>query len=357
MSHIRLYPKSFTLYWRVTAAILLLLCSTTVCQAIPVADYQKNLQRAISSLESLVLDEDEEAEEEAYDYDQQLRSVSNTIRNDLPKNESIQSHEQVFVTDNNWLHSELDQLEKTTGTDRQQILQQTIERLKALDHRVGELQQPGSSPPDKAEAQKRLEAILKRQEYARMAQGPNALTRLRQDFARWLAKFLPKRAPMQPGNANILSIIVQVIVAVIALAVIVLAIIAIVRKVPRRRKIAKKVRQPRVVLGERLEPEASATDLLSDAEALARNGDIRAAIRKAYVALLVELADRNVLSLAQHKTNRDYVRSVRNVPVLHKKMLGLTDSFERHWYGFVEATPADWQDFRTGYHAALESKS
>ena len=111
------------------------------------------------------------------------------------------------------------------------------------------------------------------------------------------------------------------------------------------------------MLGERLEPEATATDLLSEAEALARQGDLRAAIRKAYIALLVELGDRKLISLAHHKTNRDYLNSLRSVPQLHSRMRGLTESFERHWYGFASATPNDWQDFRASYLAALQTET
>jgi hypothetical protein len=122
----------------------------------------------------------------------------------------------------------------------------------------------------------------------------------------------------------------------------------------RKRKTPKK-RKARIVLGERLEPEQTSSDLLSEAEALARSGDLRAAIRKAYIALLVELGDRKVISLAQHKTNRDYLNSLRNIPQLHSRMRGLTDSFERHWYGFAQATPNDWQDFRAGYLSALQT--
>ena len=85
-------------------------------------------------------------------------------------------------------------------------------------------------------------------------------------------------------------------------------------------------------------------------------GARRAAIRKAYIALLVELGDRKMISLAQHKTNRDYLNSVRNVPPLHATMRGLTNSFERHWYGFEPATPEDWQDFRAGFSAALQAE-
>ena len=113
----------------------------------------------------------------------------------------------------------------------------------------------------------------------------------------------------------------------------------------------------RVRLGERLEPEQTATDLLSEAEELARRGELRAAIRKAYIALLVELGDRKFISLAQHKTNRDYLNALRSVPQLHSRMRGLTDSFERHWYGFANATENDWQEFRTGYLAARQIES
>src|SRR5687767_15636284 len=56
----------------------------------------------------------------------------------------------------------------------------------------------------------------------------------------------------------------------------------------------------RIVLGERLKPEDTATDLLAEAEALARNGDMRSAIRKGYIALLVELGDRNVIRSEEH---------------------------------------------------------
>jgi hypothetical protein len=71
----------------------------------------------------------------------------------------------------------------------------------------------------------------------------------------------------------------------------------------------------------------------------------------------VELGDRKTISLAQHKTNRDYLNSVKSIPPLHATMRGLTDSFERHWYGFEQATPDDWQNFRAGYLAALRAES
>jgi hypothetical protein len=107
-------------------------------------------------------------------------------------------------------------------------------------------------------------------------------------------------------------------------------------------------RGPRVVLGERLEADRTAADLLDEAEGLARAGELRGAIRKAYVALLCELGDRGVVRLAQHKTNRDYLDAVRRAapPRLYTEMLPLTGAFELHWYGLRPASADDWQSFR-----------
>jgi hypothetical protein len=76
---------------------------------------------------------------------------------------------------------------------------------------------------------------------------------------------------------------------------------------------------------------------------------LRAAIRKAYIAMLCELGDRKILSLAQYKTNRDYLNAVRDKGALYTSMRQLTNMFELHWYGFVPAGEADWDEFRSGY--------
>ena len=110
----------------------------------------------------------------------------------------------------------------------------------------------------------------------------------------------------------------EVVVIGLAVAVLLYVGVILLRRFGRnRRPKVRKKKEARIVLGERLEPEATSTDLLSQAEALVRNGDIRGAIRKAYIALLVELGDRKLISLAQHKTNRDYLNSVRSLPPLH----------------------------------------
>lgn len=317
--------------------------------AIPISEYQENLKTAIGELQRL--------QDSGLNHDS--KESLDSIRTTLPKHQTVEFEGEVYDVDNSWLHKDLDELQQSDDPAAKAGL--IMWSLTAIEERVEERQNKGErSGENKDWAKTRLESILARPEYAtNQPSGPNALMRLLQDFARWLAKWMPKQRSVNPGRIDWIILIAEIIVIGLALLVIGYVLKTVIvwfsgRSItPRERK----TREPRIVLGERLEPEATATDLLSDAEKLALQGDLRAAIRKAYIALLVELGDRKVISLAHHKTNRDYLNSLRSVPQLHSRMRGLTDSFERHWYGFASATPNDWQDFRAGYVAALQAET
>jgi hypothetical protein len=122
---------------------------------------------------------------------------------------------------------------------------------------------------------------------------------------------------------------------------------------PSRRRTKQLADDQRVVLGETISAEQSSATLFAEAEDLARSGDLRMAVRKGYIAALCELADRRLIGLARHKTNRDYLRSVRTNPELHASLSGMTEIFERHWYGFEAAEPRSWSDFREWYNRAV----
>ena len=332
----------------VLLTVLLFVCPGSVA-AIPISEYEQNIKKAISSLESLITDE----EEEIPDYDNELNQSVEEVRATLPKNQMVEADGEVYNVDNAWLHQALDELKQQAY--RSERVEHIVERLKAMESRLAERQnqtQPGES---KDATKKRLETILARPEYASEVKGPNALQRLLRDFIEWLKKILPQPKSAQAGSGEWFILVVRVLVGIAAVALAYFLIKLLVGRFKRSKRIKpRKKKEPRIVLGERLEPEQTATDLLSEAEALARRGDLRAAIRKAYIALLVELGDRKIISLAQHKTNLDYLNSLRDLPPLHSRMRGLTDSFERHWYGFAEANQSDWQDFRDGYLAALQ---
>lgn len=332
----------------VVLAVLWFLCPARAA-AIPISEYQQRVNDAIGSLETLSgVDEDEITTE----YEAELNQKLDEIRASLPVHQTVESDGQSYNVDNSWLHKALEDVK--TNTSRSERLAQLIESLEAMDERLDD-RQGGSQPIEsKDAANNRLKGILARPEYVSTVKGPNALTRLLRDFLEWLKKFLPKPKRTEAGSVGWLAPVAQILVILATLMLLVFLAKLLWNRLKRSKTIKpRKKLEPRIVLGERLEPEQTATDLLSEAEALARSGDLRAAIRKAYIALLVELGDRKIISLAQHKTNRDYLNGLRELPPLHSRMSGLTQSFERHWYGFVEATQSDWQSFRDGYLAAL----
>lgn len=345
-------PQKYRACVVVIAAAFLFLFPPTVC-AITLTEYQHKIDQAITALDTLAQVDEHETEDE---FKNRLLRTIDAVRVALPEHFTVEENGDVCQVDNSSLHKTLEDIKSLSVEEQFKKINEAKDTLQALRARIAERLAAVPSGETKDQAKSRLESILARPEYATGPRGSNALIRLLQDFIRWLQSLFPKPRGVAPGRLQWVIFIVEVIVIGLAAAVLLYVGFVLLRRFGRiRRPKARKKKEARIVLGERLEPEASATDLLSQAEALVRNGDIRAAIRKAYIALLVELGDRKVISLAQHKTNRDYLNSVRSLPPLFLTMRGLTDIFERHWYGLEQATTDDWQDFRAGYLAALQT--
>lgn len=334
---------------RCVLALLLLQMAGGVCSALPVNEYYNQLQRALGALTTLAQPDESEAETNR---GARIRETVAAVRNDLPQNQTVEAHATSVNVDNAWLHRELDNYEKSAPAERADVLARIIERLQALEQRVAEIEKAGVTNRDRAAAGKKLAEILQRPEYAN-TKPESALSRIWKDFWKWVQSLMPK-PKIEPGRGNLLGLFAQIFAIVLALGVLGYVLFLFAPRVFHRRPSKKKVKVgPRIVLGERLEPDQSALDLLAEAEALALRGELRAAIRKAYIALLVELGERKIISLEQHKTNRDYLGALRSLEPLHTDVKQLTDSFERHWYGFALATDADWETFRAGYKQAL----
>ena len=333
---------------------ILLLCFSSSALAVSLSEYQRSLRGAITALDSLA-----EAESEtSTSSEHRIIQTTDLVRRTLPETLTVAIDGSSYKVDNSWFYDGLREFEAASGAQQEALRTQLISRLRSIDERVTELNDAKSNNADsKSEANKRLAEILAREEYAKKNKKSLAIFKYIERFFNWLWQFLPQRS-LRPGKVSRITVVAEVVVIALAVAVLIFVADRLIRVLSKRNrgvKVKKKTGEAKIVLGERLEPEASASDLLSDAETLARQGEIRAAIRKAYIALLVELGDRKIISLAQHKTNRDYLRSVRAHPSIYRNMSGLTDSFERHWYGFAQTSPNDWQEFRAGYLAALRA--
>ncbi len=337
---------------RLVFATSVLLCFVSAAYATPLSEYHKRIQQAVTALDTLGNSEETES---AAAYETRDRETVDSVRTLLPKNEAVEWNGESFDVDNYWVHYELDRYAADKSTERYDQLKRITTRLAALEQRVAELENlPTPTGASKDEEKRKLAEILQRSEYARQVQEESAVTRLVKRILKWFQDWLPKPKQVSPGRAGVFSKIAQVVVVVLALVVLVFVLKLFLPRLLSGRRTKKKAKATaRIVLGERLEPDQSARDLLSEAEAMARRGDLRAAIRKAYIALLVEMGDRKIISLAQYKTNRDYLRAVREIEPLYVNVKQLTDSFERHWYGLATATDTDWVAFRSGYEKAL----
>jgi hypothetical protein len=320
--------------------------------AMPVAEYRQNIEKVMAALDTMGAKDETESP-----YDQQIRNAEtlNSIKTLLPLKLNVEWNGTNYTADNTWLHQDLQTLSEAPESERPNRLIRIQEQLKALQERLTEIEKAASGNQNKADERRRLEEILSRSEYKPVPESPGLLNQLIARLLKWLASLFPKSRPIEPSSARAITEIAKYVVLLLALGVIAYALRMFLPTLRRDRGAKKsKKAEARIVLGERLDPEQSASSILAEAEALARKGDVRAAIRKAYIALLVELGERKVISLAQHMTNRDYVSSVRNRRSLYGKLIFLTDRFERHWYGLAAARETDWAEFRAGYADALK---
>lgn len=334
--------------------LVLLSCAAFVRQAdaASLEDYRARAQKATEALEEL-----HEAFDEADDTGSpeflalEAKTIAD-VRAALPATEKIEGAGAAFDVDNRWLHNELD-LYARIATDqrdeRDDVLYRLALRLRALSAQLAEAANAGTAARDKEAEKGRLQAILRRPEYNRQAAEDTAFERFKKQVREWINNLMPKSRPLNQGTASTFSFVARIFVFALTVAVIIFVVWKYgARLLPRNRAKKKGLADARIVLGERLAPGQTPAGLISEAEALARAGDLRGAIRKAYIAVLFELGERRILRLAAHKTNRDYLSAIRRErAALYDDMQPLTHNYERHWYGFAPATDTDWHDFRT----------
>lgn len=343
-----------------SAFCLALLCccaaaSSPQADAASLEDYRARVSKAADALEELYWTFDVTDQSETQEFHARQAKTFADVRAALPATEKIEGAGAAYDVDNRWLHGELDlyaQIAPDRSDERDDLLYRLAARLRALNTQLAEAANAGGAQGgrDKEAEKGRLQAILRRPEYNRQAAEDTALAGLWKKFREGMRNMLPQSRPLNPGTASAFSLVAQLFVFASTIALITFVVWKYgARLLPRNRAQKKKPESgARVVLGERLAPGQTPAGLIGEAEALARAGDIRGAIRKAYIAVLFELGERNVLRLAAHKTNRDYLSAIRRErAALYGDMQPLTHNYERHWYGFAPATDADWQDFRS----------
>src|SRR5439155_25365123 len=122
----------------------------------------------------------------------------------------------------------------------------------------------------------------------------------------------PNLSPGSGSGFGSLGFVLQIVIYSLAIGVIGFLVYKFAPLIGDRfGKRAKHKKEDRVILGERISSDESAEDVFAEADRLAREGNLRGAIRKGYIAFLCELNDRKIIGLPRHKTNRHYPQDVR----------------------------------------------
>ena len=323
------------------AAFLVFLAAASAAGASSLLDYEKRVVRAGEQADRMKRDkvyiEDDVA----------------TIKSLLPASEEVRSGDQSITADNKWLHSALDSyVAEKNAQEKTKKLDEIKGRLKALDDELRKVLSPRSATGSETTREK-MEAILNRAEFRPKTENRIAamIKTLKARAVELIQKLYLKVfnaifGEGAEGNPIYRGVIIAALIGVGAV---------VVRMALGLRRGEKKRKKKREVLGEEIEAGVSAGDLAGAALAAARAGDFRTGMRKLYIALLYELADRNLVEIERDTTNHEYLAQVASVRPLAGPMTYLTDRFDYFWYGMFPSSEEDFSSYFVRYKEALES--
>lgn len=154
--------------------------------------------------------------------------------------------------------------------------------------------------------------------------------RLKEYIYDWLVRLISK-FNMGSHFTSIVSKNISVVFKVIFLLIILAIIISI---VIRMNKSFNKKRKVKEILGEKIEESTTPSSLRYKAKEYEKQGELRAAIRFDFIALLLLMHDNSILYLDETKTNEEILQFLKNN---HFKMINLISllvkNFNYFWYG------------------------
>jgi hypothetical protein len=349
------------LSWRLPVSLspvllILLLCVSTT-SAETISSYRSKIHGAKLLVDNLYYADEDEAGAKSANAE---RETIRRLRAALPATEKIEDKGVNLETQNKWFAESLDAYEKETDQAKKRLMLAEIsERLGALEAKVSELESATAAARSKDEDKRKLSEILSREEFKKPAPPEeNILQRTWRKIREWLSSVFPRSSPFSLPTEGLssLSTLLQILVYALVLGVIGFLVYKFAPFLSRKfGRFKKETKSDRVILGETLAADADSHTLFTEAENLARAGNLRGAIRKGYIALLCDLSDRKIIGLAKNKTNRDYLRDVRPRTEIFDDMQSLTTNFERHWYGFGSPEEKDWDEFRDKYRTVIKN--
>jgi hypothetical protein len=324
---------------RFIVLLLMSFAALTATAAAQGSDYRERLQYAVEEVRALKSG-DVESEEGIKD----LKAL-------LPPSEQVHIGQQTLTVDNRWLHTLLD--EYSAEKDRKARdgkLDEAINRLELLIEHVSKLTNKveGNQQEDPKE---RIRRILSSPQFQMKQESEIAkkIREIRQKILGFIRELFSRIFSALFGAGEQASWLFRVLV----IGGLGFVIFLVARSVARyRRDPARKRAAKRTILGEEIEEGVTAAELAEAAMAAARAGDFRTGVRKLYIALLYELAERKLVDLEPNYTNRDYLARLSNFSALLVPMRYMTDLFDYCWYGMFPSSEEEFSAYLRSYQEA-----
>jgi hypothetical protein len=312
----------------------------------PLGDYANRLAQA------------ERTVNEALEGNISVWELTDEVKRLLPASEEVESNGAITHVDNAWLHEALNKVVKTAEDDagRGSMLGEISARLARLRQSVKGAQTAGDQTLQ--DQRDRLNDILARAEYQPEEKRESLIARWINKIWEFIISLLVRlfggsSAPARQTDGAGLVMVLRALIFLVVIGALIFGAVKLARRFQVRQKPAEE-REKREALGEEIAEDATAADLFAMASELARNGEYRKAIRRAYIALLCDFDQRGKLRLGRSKTNRDYLDAMRSEQRIYPTFSVMTFAFERAWYGQDRATEEDFQNFVTLYQEAIK---
>lgn len=340
-------PGTFS-YFRLMA-LLLSACifSATGFAATSLKEYIHRLDEA-AKLSSYLAENDDGNEAESAEL-QRLTGL-------LPATEDIardSASQDIVHVDNSWLHESIKKLATGDEEKRVEQLQEISERLTALHQ---SLTAKNSANAKSTASKEKLQDILNRSDYKPDEEKSSSiqawLKRTTKRIFDWLAKLFSggKKSDEPQGAIGGMPDLARIFIVAALAVFLIWAFVTLFKRLRQHGgKLKKSSRDKVEILGEVFEADITGDDLIKDAAEMARRGDYRMAIRRAYLAMLYEMEQRGKLRLHRAKTNNDYLRELRNDKYTYPSVEIMTNRYERIWYGLSAATMEDYSGFIENY--------
>jgi len=184
--------------------------------------------------------------------------------------------------------------------------------------------------PTKEKFDKTIDEILNKLEYKHLREYRDVMERLTQKIASWIEEWIKS---MNLHQREITEAVPSISNAVIIAGSIIIVLIVIFF-ILYMKKMVRKDKKAIKILGEVIDDRTTKEGLNEKARRCKEAGEYREAIRYSFIALLLQMNEKNLLYLDEAQTNSEIVSTLKKNNFKHMGLFeNTTELFNKVWYG------------------------